>query len=141
SDYLSEDGSDFSKYINPSSLHDNLDIMQSGSIPPNPTDLLEDSKMGGLLTQLRSRYDYIIIDSAPMMMVSDTFHLLTSSDIVVYVVRANYTEKELLTYAGSVAADEHVKKMAFVLNDVHKNEMRYGYGGKYSYGYEADKSP
>ncbi|MBP0612935.1 polysaccharide biosynthesis tyrosine autokinase [Chryseobacterium sp. cx-311] len=141
SDYLAQDDSvDFRTYIKPSSLHDNLDIMQSGSIPPNPTDLLEDHKMGSLLDQLRAFYDYILIDSAPMMMVSDTFHLLRSADVVVYVVRANYTEKELLTYAGSVAEDENVSKMAIVLNDVHKNEMRYGYGGKYSYGYEADHS-
>src|SRR5690606_21987609 len=133
-----DDSVDFGSYIKPSSLHENLDIMQSGSIPPNPTDLLEDRKMATLLEHLRTHYDYILIDSAPMMMVSDTFHLLRSADVVVYVVRANYTEKELLTYAGSVAEDENVNKMAFVLNDVHKNEMRYGYGGKYSYGYSAD---
>lgn len=139
SDYLAqEETTDFTAFIKPSALHDNLDILQSGSIPPNPTDLLEDRKMAVLLEQVRTQYDYILIDSAPMMMVSDTFHLLRSSDVVVYVVRANYTEKELLTYAASVAADDNVSKMAFVLNDVHKNEMRYGYGGKYSYGYEAD---
>lgn len=141
SDYLAQDDSvDFRPYIKPSSLHDNLDVMQSGSIPPNPTDLLEDSKLSLLLERLRATYDYVLIDSAPMMMVSDTFHILTQADIIVYVVRANYTEKELLTYAEGVSRDEHVKKMAFVLNDVHKNEMRYGYGGKYSYGYEADSS-
>ncbi|MDF0718766.1 polysaccharide biosynthesis tyrosine autokinase [Kaistella sp. PBT33-4] len=138
SDYLASDSVEFSKYINPSALHDNLDIMQSGSIPPNPTDLLEDLKMSMLLAELRTIYDYVLIDSAPMMMVSDTFHLLRSANVVVYVVRANYTEKELLTYAETVSTDENVNKMAIVLNDVHKNEMRYGYGGKYSYGYAAD---
>lgn len=141
SDFLAQDDATrYPHFILPSALHDNLDIMQSGSIPPNPTDLLEDSKMAYFLSDVRSKYDYILIDSAPLMMVSDSFHLLNSADIVVYVVRANYTEKELLTYAGSVAADDNVKKMAFVLNDVHKNEMRYGYGGKYSYSYEADKN-
>lgn len=139
SDYLAQDeSSDLDLFIKPSPLHENLDIMQSGSIPPNPTDLLEDRKLAVLLNDLKQKYDYIIIDSAPMMMVSDTFHLLRSSDVVVYVVRANYTEKELLTYARSVASDDNVSQFAFVLNDVHKNEMRYGYGGKYSYGYEAD---
>lgn len=140
SDYLAQDDpANFPAYINKSQLHENLDIMQSGSIPPNPTDLLEDDKLGFLLTELRNSYDYVIIDSAPMMMVSDTFHILRRADVVVYVVRANYTEKELLTYAEGVANDENVNKMAFVLNDVHKNEMRYGYGGKYSYGYTADE--
>lgn len=136
SDYLAQsDPSAFADYINASSLHENLDIMQSGSIPPNPTDLLEDEKLLFLLDALKSSYDYILIDSAPMMMVSDSFHLLTLSDIVVYVVRASYTEKELLNYAEGVALDENVKKFAFVLNDVQRTEMRYGYGGKYSYGY------
>ncbi|AYO56911.1 hypothetical protein CO230_01455 [Chryseobacterium sp. 6424] len=140
SDYLAQDDPEnYRKFIRQSDLHANLDIMQSGSIPPNPTDLLEDEKLGLLLDRLKKEYDYILIDSAPMMMVSDSFHILRFADVVIYVVRANYTEKELLNYAKTVAEDENVKKMAFVLNDVHKNEMRYGYGGKYSYGYTAEK--
>lgn len=140
SDYLAQDDPEnYRKFIRQSDLHANLDIMQSGSIPPNPTDLLEDEKLGLLLDRLKKEYDYILIDSAPLMMVSDTFHILRFADVVIYVVRANYTEKELLNYAKTVAEDENVKKMAFVLNDVHKNEMRYGYGGKYSYGYTAEK--
>ncbi|AZI34109.1 tyrosine-protein kinase family protein [Kaistella carnis] len=137
SNYLAEaEETAFSKFIFKSQLHENLD---SGSIPPNPTDLLEDKKMGDLLQRLKPLYNYILIDSAPMMMVSDSFHLLKFSDLLVYVVRSNYTEKELLAYAKSVADDHHVSKMGLVLNDVNKSEMRYGYGGKYSYGYVAEK--
>lgn len=140
SDYLvQEDETNIEAYLHPSMLHENLDIMDSGSIPPNPTDLLEDARMGVLIDHLKTKYDYILIDSAPLMMVSDSFHLLKYADVVVYVVRSGYTEKELLTYAATVAQDENVKKMALVLNDVDKDEMRYGYGGKYSYGYAADK--
>lgn len=140
SNYLAEaEETAFSKFIFKSQLHENLDILDSGSIPPNPTDLLEDKKMGDLLQRLKPLYNYILIDSAPMMMVSDSFHLLKFSDLLVYVVRSNYTEKELLAYAKSVADDHHVSKMGLVLNDVNKSEMRYGYGGKYSYGYVAEK--
>ena len=140
SDYLAQDDTDdYRKFIQHSTITDNLDIIQSGSIPPNPTDLLEDEKLSVLIENLRNEYDYVLIDSAPMMMVSDSFHILKLADVVIYVVRANYTEKELLNYAESVAKDDNVKKMAFVVNDVQKDELRYGYGGKYSYGYTADK--
>lgn len=140
SDYLADtEETDFKKFIVHSQLHDNLDIMDNGTIPPNPTDLLEDAKLGELLTNLKATYDYILIDSAPMMMVSDSFHILKYADILVYVARSNYTEKELLAYAKTVSEDENVKKMGVVLNDVNKEEMRYGYGGKYSYGYAAEK--
>ncbi len=135
SDYLADATVHTDDIIHPSGLTPNLDTISSGTIPPNPTDLLEDSRLADLLTDLRQRYDYILIDSAPLMMVSDSFHILRHSDVLVYVARARYTEKELLDYAGTVAKDDNVTRMALVLNDVDKKEMRYGYGGKYGYGY------
>jgi Mrp family chromosome partitioning ATPase len=72
-------------------------------------------------------------------MVSDSFHLLNISDILVYVVRANYTEKNLLDYIKTIAADENIPKLGIVLNDVRKDELRYGYGGKYGYGYYTEE--
>ena len=77
-----------------------------------------------------------------MMMVSDSFHILALADVLVYVTRAKYTEKQLLNYVKMVAADENVSKIGVVLNDVEKDELRYGYGGKYGYGYynEDEKS-
>ena len=125
--------------INPSGLDNNLDIIGSGNIPPNPTDLLEDNRLQQLLDELATMYDYVLIDSAPMMMVSDTFHILNKADILVYVSRANYTEKKLLEYVHVVADDENVKKVGIVLNDVKKDELRYGYGGKYGYGYYSEE--
>lgn len=135
SDYLADATVHTEDIIHPSGLTPNLDTISSGTIPPNPTDLLEDSRLADLLTDLRQRYDYVLIDSAPLMMVSDSFHILRHSDVLVYIVRARYTEKELLDYAGTVAKDDNVSRMALVLNDVDKEEMRYGYGGKYGYGY------
>ena len=141
SDFLSNQDVTLSQVLHSSGLHENLDIIDSGSIPPNPTDLLEDSRLESLIIDLRLKYDYVLIDSAPMMMVSDTFNILKLSDVVVYVLRARYTEKELLKYVKTVAQDENVKKLGVVLNDVNKSEVRYGYGGKYGYTYNSsDKS-
>ena len=134
-DFLADPALTLSEIINPSGLNSNLDIIDSGSIPPNPTDLLEDSRLKVLVEELATLYDYVIIDSAPMMMVSDTFHILALADVVVYVARAKYTQKQLLDYVKTVAADENVAKLGVVLNDVHLDELRYGYGGKYGYGY------
>lgn len=139
-DYLADSDLGVTDILMPSGLSNNLDIIDSGTIPPNPTDLLEDSRLKKLLDDLATRYDYVLIDSAPMMMVSDSFHILRLADVLVYVVRAKYTEKELLKYVKTVAADENVAKLGIVINDVQKDELRYGYGGKYGYGYYTDES-
>ena len=139
SDYLADVNITLQDVIVPSGLNANLDIISSGSIPPNPTDLLEDGRLKILISDLATRYDYVLIDSAPMMMVSDSFHILNLADVLVYVVRANYTERQLLEYIKTVAADENVAKIGVVLNDIRKEELRYGYGGKYGYGYYTEK--
>ena len=139
SDYLADYSTEVENIINPSGLNANLDIIDSGSIPPNPTDLLEDQRLKVLIDDLVKRYDYVLIDSAPMMMVSDSFHILALADVLVYVTRAKYTEKQLLNYIKVVEADENVKKIGLVLNDIDKEELRYGYGGKYGYGYYTDE--
>lgn len=139
SDYLADYTTELEAIINPSGLNTNLDIIDSGSIPPNPTDLLEDQRLKILIDDLVTRYDYVLIDSAPMMMVSDSFHILALADVLVYVTRAKYTEKQLLNYIKVVEADENVKKIGLVLNDIDKEELRYGYGGKYGYGYYTDE--
>ena len=139
SDYLADHNIERTQIIHPSGLNPNLDVIDSGNIPPNPTDLLEDERLKILLDDLAAKYDYVLIDSAPMMMVSDTFHILNKADVLVYVVRAQYTEKKLLDYINHVAEDENVAKIATVLNDVKKDELRYGYGGKYGYGYYTEE--
>lgn len=138
SDYLADESIAVADIITSSGLSENLDIIDSGNIPPNPTDLLEDNRLEVLLKDLATKYDYILIDSAPMMMVSDSFHILRLADVLVYVVRAKYTERELLQYVKTVAKDENVAKLGIVINDVQKDELRYGYGGKYGYGYYSD---
>ena len=138
-DYLADPSLELTDILAPSGLNPNLDIIDTGTIPPNPTDLLEEKRLKSLITDLTTKYDYVLIDSAPMMMVSDSFHLLSLADVLVYVTRAKYTEKQLLNYIKVVAADENVAKIGVVLNDIQKSELRYGYGGKYGYGYYSDE--
>ncbi|SIT96202.1 capsular exopolysaccharide family [Epilithonimonas bovis DSM 19482] len=137
-DYLVSDDQNPEKYIYNSQLHPNLDVMFSGAIAPNPNDLLDMDKFDTMVAWLKSRYDYVVIDSAPVMLVSDTLNLLDVSDILLYVVKAGYTDKEMLDYAKEFRAGNQVDNMAFVLNAVQPGHSRYG--SKYAYGYHAQPS-
>lgn len=137
-DYLVSDDQNPEKYIHNSQLHPNLDVMFSGAIAPNPNDLLDMDKFDTMVAWLKSRYDYVVIDSAPVMLVSDTLNLLDVSDILLYVVKAGYTDKEMLDYAKEFRAGNQVDNMAFVLNAVQPGHSRYG--SKYAYGYYAQPS-
>ena len=112
-----------------------LDVIYSGSIPPNPTDLLSNGKFELLIDELSSVYDYIILDTAPLMLVTDSFLISEVADVTLYVVRSMYTEKLLVDFATKTIDSYKVKNAAFVINDVDKDY--FGYGNKYGYGYSA----
>ena len=108
---------------------DNLDVIVSGPIPPNPSELLLSKRVKQLIGELREKYDCIIIDSAPMAMVSDTFSLLQFADNVVYVSRANYTKRSYIKYLNGIIERGQVKNVSLVLNDSNpKLSAGYGYG-------------
>ncbi len=132
-DFLVSDEDMPEQYIHHSQLHENLDVMFSGAMAPNPNDLLDMPKFDALILWLKSHYDYVVIDSAPVMLVSDTLHLLDVSDVLLYVVKAGFTEKEMLDFAGEFRSSNHIASMAFVLNAVKPEHTRYG--KKYGYGY------
>lgn len=123
-------------YITKSGIVDNLDIMFSGAKAPNPNDLLDMTKFDDMIIGLRHQYDYIIMDSAPVMLVSDTLHLVEISDVVLYVIKSDYTEKDMLDFAKTFRTDNNISNMAFVLNNVKPEHSRYG--NKYGYGYYND---
>lgn len=116
-----------------SSIHANLDIVPAGIIPPNPNELLQSNRLDELTDYLRSHYDYIFLDSAPVAMVSDTFLLAHVADMTLYVSRANYTSKDMTDFINSVYEEHRLPNMACVLNGVKSATAGYGYG----YGYEA----
>lgn len=134
-DYLVSDEETPEKYIIKSGISENLDVLFSGVIAPNPNDLLDMQKFDDLIAWFRNRYDYIVIDSAPVMLVSDTMHLLDDADTVLYVVKSDYTEKEMLDFADDFKRNNAVRNMSFILNSVKPENTRYG--KKYGYGYYA----
>lgn len=123
---------DVNEIIHPSGFNNNCDFIFSGVIPPNPVDLLENGNYKILLDQLQDLYEYIIIDSAPLMPVTDTFTIVKHADVILYIVRSEVTEQSYIEFADSVA-NEKLKNLSFVLNDV--KDYNFGYGNKQGYGY------
>ena len=134
-EYLNDENVKLEDIIHPSSFNKNLDVIYSGSIPPNPTDLLSNGKYEVLIETLKEKYDYIILDTAPLMLVTDSFLISEVADITLYVTRSKYTEKTLIEFANKNIDANRIKNTAFVLNDVDKDY--FGYGNKYGYGYSA----
>jgi capsular exopolysaccharide synthesis family protein len=137
SDYLVNKELELEQLIITSSLHSKLDLLPSGSIPPNPTELWRRSRAAELFESLKSRYDYIVVDTAPAMLVTDTFLISKFADLTLYVVRAGYTEKKLLDFAVDAKNDGKLHHVSFVLNDVKM--ANFGYGNKYGYAYGVEK--
>jgi tyrosine-protein kinase Etk/Wzc len=135
-DYLISDDLSVGSYIVPSGLHSNLDVLFSGAIAPNPNDLLDMHKFDEMIISLREQYHYIILDSAPVMLVSDSLHLMDVSDIILYIIKAGYTDTQMLDFAQEFQQSHDLKNISFVLNNVKPEDSRYG--NKYGYGYYTD---
>ena len=125
--------------ILPSEVSPNLDILPSGSVPPNPTELVARPILEQAINQLKERYDFVILDTAPIAMVTDTAIISRVADMCVYICRADYTPKVAYQYINVLQKQHKFKKLATVINAIdiskRKNNINYGYGHKYSYGY------
>ena len=142
--YLSGSENDFHKLIHQSTFSENLDIMQAGSIPPNPNELLVSERLDMMIEALRNEYDIIIIDTAPVGLVSDTFLLNRIADMFIYVTRENVTPKPTVEYINSIYNEQKLNNMYVILNATVLDKKKYGYsrykyGYKYYYGYYSDK--
>ncbi len=132
-EYLYDGSTKIQDVIHDSSFNSYLDVIYSGSIPPNPTELFTNGRYERLIEELKPLYDYIILDTAPLMLVTDTFLFADMADATIYVTRSQFTEKTLIEFANKNIDQKKIKNVAFVLNDVEKNY--FGYGNKYGYGY------
>ncbi|MEO5787794.1 polysaccharide biosynthesis tyrosine autokinase [Gelidibacter sp.] len=114
--------------------HPDHDVLLSGSIPPNPAHLLTNGRFEQLLNEARLEYDYIIVDTAPTILVTDTLLISEFADATLYLVRAELTEKSLLDFSKDLAETGRLKNMAYVINGVGASRA-YGYSYNYGYGY------
>lgn len=108
-------------------LHPNVYVIPAGPIPPNPAELLLNDRLEQMFAYLREEFDYIIVDTAPVGMVSDTFSLDRVSDTTIYLFRANYTNKSYLKFAESIVEEQKLKKLSIVINGT-TTQSAYGYG-------------
>ena len=132
SNYLSGSETEWKSLIKKS---DNLDIFLSGAIPPNPTELLESKRFVDLIKDLKSIYDYVIIDSAPCLLVADTLQFSKNVDGSLLIVRANQTSKDILKFIESIKKENKLNNINLVLNGIG-NSQSYGYKYGYQYGYK-----
>ena len=120
--------------INPMLVHHNtIDVVYSGRIPPNPAELLMSPRIKDLFEEVSERYDYVIVDTAPLMVVTDTLLIAEYANHLIYVTRAGVTDKKAVGYPLKLQEEGKIKGLTFVVNDVKNSDL--GYGGKYGYGY------
>lgn len=136
-EYLYGDVTDARAIIHPSGFNPNCDFIYSGLIPPNPADLLQNGRYQELIDALKDDYQYIILDTAPLMLVTDSFLFADVADATIYVTRSEITEKGFIDFANKNIDTKKINNAAFVLNDIHKTN--FGYGNKYGYGYQAEE--
>jgi capsular exopolysaccharide synthesis family protein len=135
--YISDTGIKTSAIIQRTDIHPNLDVIYAGPVPPNPNELLMNSRLDDLFLELRNIYDYIILDTAPIGLVSDTFLLDRVADACLYIVKIGLTHKGSIKYLNTIHKQKKLKNLYAIANgvDIHvTNRHGYGYGG-YGYGY------
>ena len=129
--YIAEDAYTMEDLIVPSGIA-NLDVLPSGVVPPNPSELLQSEKLDQLFVELRQNYDYVVVDSAPVALVGDSYLLHRLVDMTIFVTRANYTAYDLIEFINQTHMQQRLPKMVAVLNGVDAKKIGYGYG--YGYG-------
>lgn len=125
--YLTSDQISIDQIISPMPDATNLDVITAGPVPPNPAELLISHKVDELFETLRQRYDYIIVDTAPIGLVSDTFTLDRLADAAIYICRANYTKLSELSLVNDIYEQKRLKKLSLVINGTAAKKT-YGYG-------------
>ncbi|MBO6532635.1 MAG: polysaccharide biosynthesis tyrosine autokinase [Muricauda sp.] len=133
-EYIVDPSLNIQDITNSSQVNENsIDIIFSGKIPPNPTELLMSNRMEELFEKVSKLYDYVIVDTAPLMVVTDTVLISEYASQILYVVKAGATEKKVLEFPLKLKKEGKLKGLSFVVNNVKQSEL--GYGGKYGYGY------
>ena len=129
---------DIQEQILPSGVNKNLDLLMSGPIPPNPAELIARNSLDIIINLLKEKYDYIMIDTAPVGLVTDTLQIARVADASIYMCRADYTPKSSFNLINALANEKKFPNMAIVLNGIDMSKRKYsyyyGYGGYGKYG-------
>lgn len=146
--YLANPGTDLMSLVQPSDVNKNLSILPGGTVPPNPTELLARDGLDKAIEILKKNFDYVILDTAPVGMVTDTLLIGRVADLSVYVCRADYTHKVEYTLINELAEEKKLPNICTVINGVDLKRRKYGYyygygkygkyygyGKRYGYGY------
>ncbi len=134
--------------VQPSDINKNLYILPGGTVPPNPTELLARDGLEKAVETLKKNFDYVILDTAPVGLVTDTLLIGRVADLSVYVCRADYTRKAEFTLINELAENDKLPNLCIVINGIDLNRRKYGYyygygkygkyygyGKRYGYGY------
>lgn len=136
--FLASNETDSADYIVKAEGFKNLYVLPSGIIPPNPVELLMAPKVTHLFETLKTAYDYIIVDTAPVSLVADTLLVADNADVFVYVMRANVLEKRMISIANTFYKEKKLPNMCLLLNDTDATK---GYGYGYGYGVKTSVQP
>ncbi len=123
---------DLDAQIQPSGTNENLDLLLAGPVPPNPAELLARKNFGDVVDLLRQEYDYVIFDTAPVGLVTDTIQIGQHADISVFVCRADYTPKSSFGLLNTLAKENKMPSPCVIINGIDMSRRKYGY--YYGYG-------
>ncbi|WP_127019320.1 GumC family protein [Flagellimonas beolgyonensis] len=133
-EYLNNPDLNLKDILVPTTVNANtIDVIYSGKIPPNPSELLMSDRIKTLFESVSEVYDYVIVDTAPLMVVTDTLLINQYADQILYITKAEVTEKKALEFPLKLIREGKLKGLSFVVNNVKQANL--GYGGKYGYGY------
>lgn len=120
--------------FNKSSL-EHLKFITAGPTPPNPSELILSEKLNQIIAELQSKFDYVVIDNAPVGLVTDGIETLRKADYPIYVLRAEYSDKHFIQNVARLKNENQIGRLTAVLNDVDMSRKQYGYNYGYTYGY------
>ena len=123
---------DIQRQILPSGINNNLELLMAGPIPPNPAELVARKSLEEIFDELKKHYDYILIDTAPVGLVTDTLQIGRVANACIYMCRADYTPKSTFSLINSFAEEKKLPNMAIIINGIDMSKKKYGY--YYGYG-------
>jgi len=140
--YLASNDVDLDSIIVKQEGYKEFYVMPPGIIPPNPAELLMSTKIAEMFEYLKAKFDYIIVDTAPVSLVTDTLLIAQNADAFVYVIRENYLDKRMLHIPQKLYKEKKLPNMSVLLNDTYSRKgYGFGYGYGYGYGIEEEKKP